>query len=61
MVLLEDDVLWSLLRIPFSMEVAQSAPSLERPKLMGTTFGAALEDAVSQLPSVIRDRIARVW
>jgi internalin A len=58
MVLLEDKLLWSLLQIPFSKEVAQSAPSLPPPKLTPTTSDIALEDVVGQFPSVIRDRIA---
>jgi hypothetical protein len=65
--LLEDNLLWHLLRIPFSTEVAQFAPKLEKlrppPGLPepATAQVRALpaENLMVTLPSIIRDRIGK--
>jgi hypothetical protein len=66
LLLLENNLLWQLLRIPFSAEVAQSSPKLEETRPVPVVLqpskvqtGNVPEDLVSTLPSVIRDRIAK--
>lgn len=63
--LLEDNLLWQLLRIPFSAEVAQSTPKIEETRAMQTltaSFAAPInkqQDLINLIPSVLRDRIAK--
>ena len=66
LLLLEDELLWQLLRIPFSAEVAQSVPKFKEPPSVLASLEASmihagenLEDAGNTLSSVIRDRIAK--
>ena len=67
LLLLEDNLLWQLLRIPFSTEVAMSTTKLQESKpepVVSTsisipTVASAPEDLIGLLPSVIRDRIAK--
>lgn len=67
LLLLEDSLLWQLLRIPFSVEVAQSVPKLEEIKALPTvppptkmvTIEALTEEGIALLPSTIRDRVAK--
>lgn len=63
---LEEELLWTLLTIPFSAEVAQSAPNLERPKPVSDnenssqTQGASSQpDLLKAMPDVMRICIAK--
>jgi Leucine-rich repeat (LRR) protein len=61
-ILLEDPILWNLLKIPFSAEVAQSASALEvRPTQNEPPVAGKLGERkglMATLPSTIRNRIA---
>jgi uncharacterized protein YcbK (DUF882 family) len=64
--LFDEELLWKLLLIPFSAEVAQSAPNLELPKPGPAAASAppsresiGQPDAVGALSDLVRGRIAR--
>jgi hypothetical protein len=64
--LFDEDLMWRLLRIPFSSEVAQSAPNLEIPKPVPTSANmsqpketASQRDPISAMPDLLRGRMAK--
>jgi hypothetical protein len=67
LLLLEDNLLWELLRIPFSSEVAMSATKLQNtiPERAATVTASSLQsgsvssDSIKMFPTVILDRIAK--
>jgi KAP family P-loop domain len=66
LVLLDDEMAWELLSIPFSMVVAQSGPNLVPPRPFGAELSSAQlaiapqsADLLTRLPPTLRNRIAR--